>query len=185
MSHHGDAAGIEIRPRNEIVHGALQTPRPGGDRAPIVRPCSLSGLAQMGLNPLAKIGTVGVDVAAIERGDRIQSSDRSIVPVAQTSTWAFATFVGGLNILDAGTIGVHPDGRQMNLGIGDQRVIAAEVQANKNRRRPRTPIRRHEKEIDRRRIGRAESESHFPEGRLAAKALPILASHRGHEISGT
>src|SRR5574341_1531016 len=38
VANHGDASPVDITIRHQVIHRAMQTPRPGGDRAPVVLP---------------------------------------------------------------------------------------------------------------------------------------------------
>src|SRR5260370_3668741 len=75
MAYDGNPVLVDLLGRAQIINGSLQPPGPGGDRAPIVGSRLFALLLEMRLDAFANIESVGIDVAAVKRRDRIAAVD--------------------------------------------------------------------------------------------------------------
>src|SRR5256885_3551530 len=76
MAQGSDSLGIDTRLGYEIIDTSLEAPGPGGNRPAIGR-IVLRGIAgsQPGIDSGAGVGSIGIDVAAIESSQRITAPD--------------------------------------------------------------------------------------------------------------
>src|SRR5438309_1983092 len=108
MADRDDTIPVEVTVLDEIVDSALQPPGPGGDGAPIVGARLFALKSEVRLDAIARIGPVGIDVAVVERGNRVATVNRLLD--TPDVDFGAAALVGGAVVLDAGVVGIHPDG---------------------------------------------------------------------------
>src|SRR5438034_6467425 len=68
MTDHGDALRINGSVRDQIINGSLQSPRPRGDRAPIV-------VGKLGSNSFRGVWLVRLDIAIVKRREGVAAID--------------------------------------------------------------------------------------------------------------
>src|SRR5262249_28866285 len=139
-------------------------------------------LLEVRLDAFADVGPVRVDVAAIESGDGVASINR-LLDGPHVDLSATAGF-GRAIVLDAGIMAVDPRSRQGHAGVLDQRVVAAEVHAQKDRSRTLACIGDNQKQVNLGTVGWAEGDIDFFLGSFAAEEAVIFALDRWSNPGG-
>jgi len=111
-------------------------------------------------DPFGGVGTVGIEVAMIERGDGVPAAHRlrnvpgpGVLP---------APGIGGPVVRAVRTMAGHPGGGERDVGIVEHGVVAAEVDAEDHGQPARTLVGGHDQQIHARRLGRPEAQTEFP-----------------------
>src|SRR5262249_21769828 len=151
----------------------LYAPGPCCNRAPVVRSWLLALFLEVRLDAFADVGPIGIDVAAIESGDGIATIDR-LLDGPHVDLRATPGF-GGVVVLDAGKMAIDPRRRQGHARVLDQRVVAAEIHAQKDWSRALACIGDNQKQVNLRTVWRAEGDGDFLLGRLAVEEAVIFA----------
>ena len=124
----------------------------------------------MRLNSLAHVGAVRIDIAAIKRGHCVTPVDGLLD--APRGNFSAPARVRRPIIL--GVIAIrHPNGRQRDLRIVEDRVIAAKIHADEDGSPAGELVGNHQEQVNLRRSRRPEGDGHFLQGRLAVQGLGI------------
>jgi hypothetical protein len=133
-------------------------------------------------NALALVLLVRVDVAVVESRHRVTALD-GLLQRPDVLLLA-APRLGGPVVLDAGVIGVHPRGRDGNLLVIDQGMVAAEVHTDEHRGRALAAVRDDEQHVGRLRPARGDRHGQLFQRRLASERLPVLVKHLDVQLAG-
>ena len=119
------------------------------------------------------LGPVGVDVAIVERGDRVPALNRlfdapEIDPRAATS-------LGRPVVHDALASFRHPVRGQAHRRVPHQGVVAKVVQGENDRCWALPAVGNDQHQVNRRQLGRPEPDGHFPERCPAAQRVAVFA----------
>ena len=149
---------------HEIIDRPLQSPGPRGDGSAVVLRIEFSEVL---LNaPL--VGPVGIDVAVVERGDRVTAFDH-VLDAPDIHPRA-ATGFGRPVVHHALAAFGHPVRRQTHRRVTHQRVVAKVVHAENDRRRTLPAVGNDQHQVNRRQLGRPERDGHFSQRGLAVRA---------------
>ena len=175
MAYGGDAVRVEVAVAHQVIDAALETPCPGRNGAPAGR--RVPGRVaprEPGINSAAHVPAVRIHVAAKKRGQGVAAAhDLAQRPVGCLGA---ASGVGGGVVRAARAHVGHPGPRQRDAPVCGQRMIAAEIHRQEDRRRPAPLIRHHQHQTDVRRIGlRTGLQGHQLQCRLAVEKITVLA----------
>ena len=169
-----DALGVDILVGQEVIDGPAEAPGPDGDGA------AVELLVKERADALADLRLVGIDVAVVERRQRVAAVD-DVLDVPHLLLLAPAGG-GGAVVLDAGVVGVDPRRRDTDLGVIDGGVVAAEVQPDEHRRGCRALVGHDEQQVNLRRLPGSDGQGDLLERGLASERLGVGVLDLGGDV---
>ena len=169
----GGARGINGEVGGEIIHAPLKAPRPARDAAAIGggRVCRRTGLLfrEPRIHAVRNASSIGVHIRVRERGEGVAARDDLFDrPVRGLRA---ARGVSGPAVHAAFAAGAEETFRERDARVGVDRMIAAKVQSEKRGRGFGRGVRRHNEQIDLRRVMAGDGNGDELEGGRAVEKV--------------